>query len=208
MAEAIVMAPERTKGKGSGGVVEYSQPYSVEVEIEGTEALLMHRYDIEAVEAKGKAKKGSRDKKTDNVESYAYRSENGNLYLPGVAVKECIAESAKFTQDPRSPRKSAYDLFRAGIKIKQEIPFLTHTDKWDYEDKRPVVVQMNRVARVRPALREGWRAMFHISILLPEYIEPKFLSEILSRAGMTIGLLDYRPDFGTFRVNRFEALEP
>lgn len=203
---AEVVAIERTKGKGASGVVDYMQPYVVEVEIEGTEALLMHRYDIEAVEAKGRAKKGSKDKKTDNVESYAYRSTDGNLYLPGVAVKECIAESAKFAQDPRSPRKSAYELMRAGIKVKQEIPFLTHKDKWDFEDKRPVVVQMNRVARVRPALREGWKAELHINVLLPEYIDPRFLHEVLARAGTTIGLLDYRPDFGTFRVNRFEPV--
>jgi hypothetical protein len=107
MAELVAI--DRTQGKGASGVVEFTQPYVVEVEVEGTEVLLMHRYDVEAVEAKGRAKKGSKDKKSDNVESYAYRSANGNLYLPGAAVKECIAESAKFTQDPRSPRKSAYE---------------------------------------------------------------------------------------------------
>ena len=49
------------------------RPYSVDVEIEGVAALLMHRYDTAEVETKSAAGKGTTTKKTDNLESYTYR---------------------------------------------------------------------------------------------------------------------------------------
>lgn len=201
-----VVALSRTEAKGRNGVVDYSQPYAVEVTVRGTEALLCHRYDCEAVEAKGRAKKGSKDKKNDNVESYVYRLDNGECGYPGVNFKAALCEAAKFTQDPRSPRKSARDLFRAGLRVRGFASFGKTT--WDFLDKRPVMVQMNRVARVRPAFSAGWELTFTIEVLLPEYITPDVLNEIVVRAGRTIGIGDHRPDFGTFMVTSFTVLAP
>jgi len=141
------IATERVNGKGKGpkGVVDPAMTYSVEVEIEGTEAMLCHRYDPEAVKSKGAAKKGSKEKKSDNIESYVYRLENGDCGFPGINFKSALCETARYQQDPRSPRKSARDLFRAAIKVRGEASFGKQT--WDYEDVRKVNVQRNAVAR-------------------------------------------------------------
>lgn len=184
---------------------QLKMPYSVDVAIEGVSMLLYHRYDPDSVESRAGAKKGSKEKKTDDVESCVYRvPETHELALPAVAIKESICNAAKFAQDPRSPRKSARDLYRASIIVS---PDLIPTGKatWDGMDRRGVRVQQNRVTRLRPFLDKGWKVDFVIDVLEPEYIQPAWLQEQVERAGRLVGLLDFRPDFGRFRVTRFET---
>lgn len=189
------------------GVVQYEQPYVVQVEIEGTTPILFHRYDCDEVEAKSKAKKGSREKKTDNLESYVYRVPKSNdLGIPGINFKQCLVHSAKFNQDPRSPRKSAMDIFKAGIQVNPEVASLG-IKHWDFEDKRGVIIQKaGRIARVRPAMKAGWKTTFFVRVLLSDYISPELLNEVAVRAGSTIGLLDFRPEFGQFFLKKFEVV--
>lgn len=149
------VAVERANGKGKGpkGVTEPAMTYTVEVELTGTEAMLCHRYDTEAVKSKGAAKKGSTEKKSDNVESYVYRLENGECGFPGINFKAALCEAARYQQDPRSPRKSARDLVRAGIKVPGMASFGRKT--WDYLDVRKCTVQRNAITRTRPAFNAG-----------------------------------------------------
>lgn len=196
---------DRTKGKGTNGVVSPTTTYCVDVEIVGVEAFLCHRYDPEAVKAKGAAKKGSAEKKSDNVESYVYRLDNGECGLPGLNFKASIVEAARYQQDPRSPRKSARDIVRAGIRIAGMASFGKKT--WDYLDTRRVSVQRNAVPRVRPAMNAGWHLKYRIEVLLPEYISVEFLHALVEQAGRVVGLGDFRPDFGTFRVTSFKEVK-
>ncbi len=92
-----------------------SIPYVVDVTIEGVADILFHRWSNEAVEAKAKAAKNSKAKKEDDIESFVYRNEEGEICIPGEYLRQSIIYAAKFKQDPRSPRKSAFDLFKAGI---------------------------------------------------------------------------------------------
>lgn len=41
---------------------------------------------------------------------------------------------------------------------------------------------------------------------LPEYISPELLHALLTDAGRLIGVGDFRPTYGRFRVIRFEEL--
>lgn len=186
-------------------IIEYSQPYRVEVEIEGTAAILFHRWSCESVAEKANAAKGSKAKKTDDVESYVYRCDNGNIGVPGEYLRQSVINAARFRQDPRSPRKSAMDLYKAAILVETETADLG-AKKWDYLDQRRVVVQRNGVTRMRPAMLPGWRVVFRINILLPQYLSPASLHECLNQAGQLIGLADFRPTYGRFRVVRFEML--
>ena len=63
-------------------------PYTAKVTIRGSAAILFHRWSNEAVASKAAAAKGSRAKKTDNLESYVYRCENGHLGLPGEYLRQ------------------------------------------------------------------------------------------------------------------------
>src|SRR5262249_49738628 len=105
----------------AASLIKLEEPYAVVVGLQGTAPMLFHRWSCEDVEAKGKARKNSAAKKTDNVEAYVNRDEEGFLCLPGEYLRMSICNAAKFKQDPRSPRKSAYDLFKAGIAPLDEL---------------------------------------------------------------------------------------
>jgi len=185
--------------------IKFDEPWSVAVEITGTADLLFHRWNNEAVAEKSKAKKGSAAKKTDNVESYVYRNDAGEVCVPGEYLRGSIVNAAKFRQDPRSPRKSAMDLTKAGIIVLTPLASLGST-KWDYEDQRRVVVQRNAITRVRPAFRAGWKCSVELMVNTPEYIDQAFLRDLLSLAGRLIGVGDFRPSFGRFDVTSFKVL--
>jgi hypothetical protein len=185
--------------------IEGTRPYTVEVEIEGTAAFLFHRWSVEAVAEKAKAAKGSAAKKSDNLESYVYRTADGNLAIPGEYFRQAVIHAAKFRQDPRSPRKSAMDLFKAGIVALDELCDVGQPD-WDYLDQRRVMVQRNGVTRVRPALATGWKVTAQFMVNLPEYIAPAFLHSILTDAGRLIGVGDFRPTYGRFQVTSFHEV--
>lgn len=191
---------------GARSGVEMQMPYRVEVEIEGVSPILFHRWNCESVESKSKAKKGSAEKKTDDVESYVYRNDKKELCIPGEYLRGAIVGAAKFRQDPRSPRKSAADLFKACVISLTPLASLGVKD-WDYMDKRRVVIQRNAITRSRPAMAEGWKATFILQVQLPEYVDQAMLNETIAAAGKLIGLGDFRPSFGRFNVVRFEVLE-
>lgn len=186
-----------------------SEPYRVSLTLQGTSALLFHRWNCEAVEAKAKAAKGSQSKKEDNVESYVWRNDERELCIPGEYLRQAIAGpagAAKYRQDPRSPRKSALDLYKAGVVSLTELATLGVKD-WDYLDQRRVTVQRAGITRMRPTLLAGWRASFELQVLLPEYIDPMSLLDVITKAGQLVGLADFRPTYGRFAVVRFEVVE-
>jgi hypothetical protein len=193
---------EESLGNGAATAILASAAYSVHVVIEGVADLLFHRWNCEAVDAKAKAAKNSAAKKTDDIESYVYRDDTGELCLPGEYLRQAIIAAAKFKQDPRSPRKSAQDITKAGVVSLTPLASLG-TARWDYEDRRRVVIQRSGVNRVRPAMRAGWRASFDLMVVLPEYLDRAWIKDTLDTAGRLIGVGDFRPTFGRFTVIEF-----
>jgi hypothetical protein len=195
-----------------------SVPYQVRVSIEGTAAVLFHRWSCDDVEAKSKAAKGSAGKKIDNVESYIWRDDEGRICLPGEYLRQSMTNqqngAAKYRQDPRSPRKSALDLYKAAVVALTDLaPILTPDGKggfeqrteWDYLDRRRVTVQRAGITRLRPAFHAGWRATVDLQVLLPEYVAPMDLHSVLSDAGRLVGVGDFRPTFGRFGIMSFDV---
>lgn len=187
---------------GAQDIIEHSVPYTVEVTIEGASDFLFHRWNCDAVDEKAKAAKGSKAKKSDDLESYVYRDEDGGLGIPGEYLRMAIINAAKFRQDPRSPRKSAMDLYKAAVVSLTPLAPVGKKE-WDYEDRRRVLVQRNGINRVRPALRAGWKAKFKLMVVLPEYVDRNSLRETIEQAGRLIGVGDFRPTFGRFGITNF-----
>lgn len=195
--------------------IDLSAPYVAEVTIRGQSAFLYHRWSDDAVAEKAAAAKGSKAKKTDDVESYVYRDSDGNLGIPGVYLSGALVDprngAAKYRQDPRSPRKSALDLFKAGVLPLTDVATVYRADgkpadSWDYLDRRRVLVQRNAITRVRPALAPGWSATFQLMVQTPEYIPEDLLLDVLGQAGRLVGIGDFRPTFGRFAVTGFRRL--
>lgn len=179
-------------------------PYTATINIRGTADILFHRWNAESVDTKAKAAKNSAAKKTDDIESYVYRDEKGFICIPGEYMRGAIILAAKFKQDPRSPRKSAMDLFKAGVVSVTPLASLG-VKKWDYEDRRRVVIQRSGINRVRPAMRVGWQCEFRMLVTLPEYIDRNLLQEVATLAGRIGGLGDFRPTYGRFLISKFSV---
>lgn len=181
-------------------------PYRTEVTLSGTAPILFHRWSCEDVEAKAAAAKNSAAKKSDNIEAYIYRADNGNIGIPTEYLRQSVIHAAKFRQDPRSPRKSAMDLFKASVIGLSDIADTGIKDP-DYLDRRRVVIQRSAVTRTRPALNTGWTATFMLMVQTPEYISPQLLQAVLTDAGRLVGIGDFRPSYGRFAVTKFDVLE-
>jgi len=206
MAKTVKVAVLHPVGNGGEKAIAAEEPYIVALAIEGSAPLLFHRWDNEAIEEKAKARKNSKAKKEDNIESYVYRNETGEICVPGEYLRQAIIHAAKFRQDPRSPRKSAMDLFKAGVASLTELASLGSAE-WDYLDKRRVTVQRSGITRVRPAMTKGWKAEFEFQVLLPEYIDTALFHDVLTQAGRLIGIGDFRPTYGRFMVTDFKVCE-
>lgn len=188
--------------------VAFEEPYSVRVAIEGTAPILFHRWSCEDVAARGAAKKNSKTKKTDNVDSFVYRNDQNQICLPGEYVRQSLIHAAKFKSDPRSPRKSAMDLFKASVIALTELaPINGGVETWDYIDQRRVVIQRNAITRMRPAFAKGWIAEMEFLILTPEYIDSQLLNEVFVLTGKLVGTADNRPSYGRFQINKFEVVK-
>lgn len=193
-----------TNGAESG--VEFQMPYRALISIQGVCPILFHAWNVESVAGKSAAKKGSKEKKTDDVESYVYRNDKGEICIPGEYLRGAIIGAAKFQQDPRSPRKSAADLFKAAIVSLTPLASLG-AKNWDFLDMRRVTIQRNAITRSRPAMKEGWKASFILQVQLPEYVSPELLNGTIQAAGRLIGLADFRPSYGRFSVTQFKLLD-
>lgn len=193
---------------GGAPTVNISRPYIVRIRIEGTASILFHRWDTDSVEAKANAAKGSAAKKTDDIDSCVYRCADGTIGIPASYLRGAICGAngaAKYRQDPRSPRKSALDLYRAGVVILTEIASIG-VKKWDFLDRRREVVQRAAITRTRPCMQPGWTCEFEIQVILPEYIDPQQLHGVLIDAGRLCGFGDHRPTHGRFQITHFEVL--
>ncbi len=194
--------------------IDTGKPYTVNVTIRGVAPILFHSWSVESVKAKGEAKKGSEAKKTDDIESYVYRDASGFICMPGTYILGSMTDkkngAAKYRQDPRSPRKSALDLYKAGVvsltNLAPVLPASTGkpTKDWDYLDRRRVVIQQNAITRTRPAFLEGWTATFQLLCITPEYISPADLHACLNDAGRLVGVADFRPSFGRYQIDSFD----
>lgn len=190
---------------------EHDKPYKALVTIEGIVPLICHRYDTSDVETKEKAGKGSKTKKTDNIDSYVYRVPDTNeLGVAAKNIKSMLASkksgAARAFQDPRSKRASACALLQAAIFVTPEVPSLGKKT-WDFLDRSRMTVQQSAITRVRPCFNKGWRLSFEIVVGQPALVPPEFLRQILDYAAAFVGLCDSRPDFGRFSVVSWEIVE-
>jgi hypothetical protein len=189
--------------------LEWAAPFHVEVGIIGHADLICHRWSVDGVEEKSKAAKGSKAKKSDDLESYVYRNDEQQICLPGEYLRQSIIHAAKFQQDPRSPRKSAMDLFKAGVVCLTPLaPILCPevTTEWHYVDRRRVMVQRNGITRHRPAFNVGWRIQAVLLITVAEYISADFLHQVATRAGQLVGVGDNRPTYGRYGISHFKVV--
>lgn len=200
MKKATAIAGVSNGGKDT---IESGLPFIATVTIEGSTDILFHAWNSDSIEAKAKAPRGSDTKKKDDLESYVYRNNEGEVCIPGMYLKGALVAAGRYHSDPRSTRKKmATDLVKSGVDALTGLAS-TGLKEWDYVDRRRVKIGMSGVTRERPALRTGWKATFDLQVNQPEFISKQMLHELLTAAGRFVGLGDFRPTFGRFQVTGF-----
>jgi len=179
---------------------------TIEVELIGETPLLMHRCaNMEESAAKKNPAKNYDAK--EEAEKVAYRNSKGNLIIPSRCIKGCLLGASSWF---KFGKKSAKPLLAGCVRINPvDVELLDLKDKTikDYIiDKRPVVVQRNRIIRYRPRLDE-WKLKFEIIYNEQLIADTDLIQTILEESGQRVGLLDNRPqrygECGCFKVSKF-----
>lgn len=169
------------------------------ITIQGASPLLMHRFPLEPVEAI--------EKKTpeEQAEVSAYRTPEGELYLPGIALQRALIDGAAYSKG--KGRASLQKPVAACVSVSPEYLLLGVTD---YAiDARSVVVPATRgrIVRFRPRL-DKWEVTFDL-----EYddglLKVTEVRRVVDDTGQRVGVLDFRPakkgPFGKFMVTKWES---
>jgi hypothetical protein len=176
--------------------------YCATVKIRGTSRILFHAWKLNADGTVVREKK--KQTPEEEVESYVYRTKDGNIGIPGEYLRYSVVAAARFLRDPRDRRKGASDLFKKGIVSLTEMAD-TGKATWDWVYARKFNIARGSITLRRPMLDEGWEATFLFLVVDEEWIPSDALREALALAGRVIGIGDHRPAFGRFEVVSFEV---
>lgn len=190
--------------------------YAVSCKIVGIAPLIQNRFpmpDLENMSKGGRKSTGGVDYTQEWREKF-YSDGSGQIYQPASHIEGALVKAAVNFKVAGKRGKSYKDLFSANVIVDPiNIPHVgftvpealsTDADQPLYIDMRPVIVQRARVVRMRPAFKSGWELEFEISVTDDE-IQPGLVQDVLTLAGKTVGIGDYRPKFGRFNIARFEV---
>lgn len=182
----------------------------IDVTIEGTTPLLMHNPESMQVSRTGLQPKIP----TPEEEAARCRylsSDKKYLVLYDKHIKMCMVNGSKGMKTARGKR-SLVPFISSQVRIApHEIVLMNSKHKLtakDYHvDTQGVIVQRSRIFRSRARIWP-WRAELIVRYHAETFPEDVVLKEILNRAGMFVGLLDYRPqkygENGQFEVTTWK----
>jgi len=181
------------------------------VRVVGVSPLLMHRPNLST----GASRRRSEIPSPEEEALEALYTSGDIIVVPSINVKAMIRDAGRNYRIPQ--RKATYGAYiKAGVDIEPSpyIPLLNPGTNKPYRvsekpwavDIRPVVVQRNRVLRARPRF-DNWALEFKVINLDPGLLKADIIKQILVDAGKYYGLGDFRPEFGRFKVEKFEAIE-
>ena len=172
----------------------------INVTIRGTAPLLMHRFDGNQDTSKPK-KSGTQYNKEEDAKKALYTDKDGNIVQPALNIESAMIQAA--VNYLLKGKKSFKDAFKGGIFVEPNL--IPHKiPKWEI-DLQGVVVQRSRVMRARPRFDE-WELDFQI-LNIDERITPNIIKSVLEDVGKFIGIGDYRPRYGRFKVIKFEPIK-
>jgi hypothetical protein len=190
--------------------------YNVSVTVNGTAPLMQHRFPMPDLvdQSKGGHKSTGAKDYTDEWRDYLYVDSDGQIFQPAVHFEGALFKAAAAFKITGKRGATYKELFKANVFITpDQIPHVgfTKPDALDYDadkplylDARPVVIQRNRVVRIRPVFAPGWKLDFEAEVLDDE-IQSSLLQDVLAHAGKAVGIGEYRPRFGRFNVTKFEV---
>jgi len=147
----------------------------------------------------------------EEAEKSVYKFPDGNLYVPAVAVRNCLLNGAK---GYRIGKKGAIAILSGAVLMVDEA-FSLYRDGKPISDKdytidvRRAVVQRQGITRARARIELPWKLEctfgFNETLAGLDHVKTA-----LEAAGQIVGLLDYRVEkkgwFGRFEVAEIEVI--
>lgn len=135
----------------------------------------------------------------DEAEKVAYRSPDKKLCIPSMAMLSALRESAVNFKAKGKGRKSLKSFVYSGLQVN---PLHIVLNEQTYViDARPVGIKGDRIMRWRPRF-DKWSCSFEIEVLDPTVWDGGSIKQVLIDVGKYTGILDFRPLYGTFVVEK------
>ena len=176
---------------------------SIKATIVGTAPLLQNRFpDEEKPEHPTPGKKGARYNDKEEAQKRLYLV-GKKVCQPANHIESAMIKSAVNIKFAGQGKKTYKDAFKGGIFISPAM--IPHkTQKWVI-DRQPVVIQRSRIMRSRPRLDE-WELSFKIDVI-DDRIGEEVVKEVLTYAGLYVGIGDMRPRYGRFKIKSFSVIK-
>lgn len=170
-------------------------------------------YDAETVPMLEKEGKDAYDKRT--WQNRMHIDPDGGVFIPPMAFKNCLSESAKFLskQIPGKGKATYTKHFEAGVMVMDPVPLGVKAE--DVPCEALFVPSSgrrgdgSRVTRRFPYIAPGWRGEVTIHVV-DETITREVLEEHLVEAGKLIGIGRFRPRnngyYGRFKLVSLEEV--
>lgn len=187
-----------------------TSPSVYEVSIAGLDGILFNKMpDLSQPKTKkaDQAKKDPTEMEQLLWREKLYFNDNGETYIPGENIHECMKEAAKYwgQRIPGEGQKTYTDVITKAVicenmwlGIKKDdpkfIPFGKNVNGNPSKGKKSGA----KVYKIRPLLRP-WGGTFKMHVFDGRLTED-VLKVVLSYAGTFIGLCDWRPNFGRFEL--------
>jgi len=135
------------------------------------------------------------------AEIACYRNKEGLLCVPSKYLETAFAKAG--TNFILKGKKTYKDVMKGQIIVD---PSMLPIDPQSYEINYEYVrIMMARILRARPEFLEGWKTTF-IMKLLDDSLPLDKIREVVEYSGQYVGIGDWRPKYGLFKVNSFEEV--
>lgn len=172
------------------------------ITIKGLSPLRHNRFIETSKSASGRAKTTD-EQDIKEALTRSYRDEEGKFYLPKHAIKKTIIEGGKKVKVGRG---GASNLLKAILFVDEEMNYLKTGEHKIMKDM--VRVPPRTGARIMKmwVVNEDWECTIPLT-LLDDTFPINALKESIESAGIYYGLLDGRPEFGRFNLEKFEVMK-
>jgi len=206
-ATRVNKPPNGARADELHAIDESSIGYRARVTVEGTNMLLLDRYNADVIAAKAALPKGHAKKKEVDHESQVYRHpETGNIAIPGAAFLRSIEEAARYLPPiPGRLERSPAPLIVALVNLAPEDELVDiGLRSWDLIDGKRITLSRGADTMLRPAILAGWRASFSLDVVMGGLITPAILRSAIDVAGRAKGVGAYRRVHGRYMPIAFD----
>lgn len=178
-----------------------------EITIEGTAPTIQNRLSIDLINEQAAIKNADRTKwEEENWDKKMYK-DGEEIIFPEDAAHALIIEGGKKSQlrPPKSVGRTWTNYLKSSVFISDHIRLFDHSNPVPFGkmvNANPSSSKKTKVYRIRPLI-ENWKARISI-IDLEGSLSKDLLEELLTCAGKFVGLSDYRPVFGRFKVLKIQ----